>query len=280
MKNFFENLKNIKIKDGKKVIFEIFCFKNQLRYICITNSSLKDLIEVAFYSQYPDIKINVALDYLSTLPPNIPNNNFDIWGEEYKLKEENIYQLNVVKNDIVSEKDSKIIDPITILLEATAKSDYQGMILIQIVLSQLNDKQKDNYKLEGDNVINKLLGKPVVTNKSFRSEFLSAFIQMMKEAAGVHDFLKFGESNGDKKEEKKEPSAEDKAKAETLKTKNNFGVFAVSLRSAYISPKICTEKFVSSSVGMFIKQFASSNNSFDTIPDKGTEYKVEGLIPK
>jgi hypothetical protein len=78
MKNFFENLKNIKIKDDKKVIFEILCFKNQLRYICITPKSLRDLIEVAFYSQYTDIKILEVADYLSTLPPNIPNNNFDI----------------------------------------------------------------------------------------------------------------------------------------------------------------------------------------------------------
>jgi hypothetical protein len=78
MKNFFENLKNIKIKEGKNIIFEIFCFKNQLRYICIVPKSLKDLVEVAFYSQYPDINISESLDCLSTLPPNIPNNNFDI----------------------------------------------------------------------------------------------------------------------------------------------------------------------------------------------------------
>jgi len=78
MKNFFENLKNIKIKDGKKITFEILCFKNQLRYICITPKSLKDLVEVAFYSQYTDIKILEVMDYLSALPPNIPNNNFDI----------------------------------------------------------------------------------------------------------------------------------------------------------------------------------------------------------
>jgi len=78
MKNFFENLKNIKLKDNKKIIFELFCFNNQLRYIVIAPKSLKDLVEVAFYSQYPDIKIIESLDFLSTLPPNIPNNSFDI----------------------------------------------------------------------------------------------------------------------------------------------------------------------------------------------------------
>ncbi|MDD4784077.1 MAG: hypothetical protein PHY32_00445 [Candidatus Pacebacteria bacterium] len=78
MKNFFENLKNVKIKDDKRIVFELFCFNNQLRYIIITPKSLKDLVEVAFYSQYPDIKIIESLDYLSTLPPNIPNNSFDI----------------------------------------------------------------------------------------------------------------------------------------------------------------------------------------------------------
>lgn len=270
MKNFFENLKNIKIKDGKKVVFEISCFKNQLRYICIVPKSLKDVIEVIIYSQYPDIKIIESMDYLSTLPPNIPNNSFDIWGEEYKLKKENIYQINVIKNDLVSDKDSKIIDPITILLETIAKTDYQGMVLIQIVLSQLNDKQKAEYKLQSDNVINKLLGKPLIEKKSISKEVLGSLSQVAREMINA----------ASKPEEKKEPSAEDKAKAENLKTKDNFGVFGCNFRVAYVSPKACTEKFVSSSIGMFIKYFTSSNNSFEAISDKGIELKVEGLIPK
>ncbi len=78
MKNFFENLKNIKIKDGKTIIFEIICFKNQLRYFCITPKSLKDLVEVGIYSQYPDIRIAEVTDVLSTLAPNIPNVSFDV----------------------------------------------------------------------------------------------------------------------------------------------------------------------------------------------------------
>lgn len=272
MKNFFENLKNVKIKEGNRVVFEILCFKNQLRYICIVPKSLKDLIEVAFYSQYPDIKISELSDPLSTLPPNIPNNNFDIWGEEYKLKKENIYQINVIKNDIISDKDSKIIDPITILLEATAKADYQGVIAIQIILSQLNDAQKAVFKLESDNVINKLLGKPIIEKKSFGKELLGLSTQVAKE------ILNF--STPSKPEEKKEASPEDKAKANELKSKEAFGTFACNFRVAYISPKACTEKFVSASVSMFIKRFASSQNSFDAIADKGIELKVDGLIPK
>jgi len=270
MKNFFENLKNIKIKDDKKIVFEISCFKNQLRYICIVPKSLKDVIEVIIYSQYPDIKIIESLDYLSTLPPNIPNNSFDIWGEEYKLKKENIYQINVIKNDLVSDKDSKIIDPITILLETIAKTDYQGMVLIQIVLSQLNNKQKAEYKLQSDNVINKLLGKPLIEKKSISKEVLGSLSQVAREMINA----------ASKPEEKKEPSVEDKTKAENLKTKDNFGVFGCNFRVAYVSPKACTEKFVSSSVGMFIKYFTSSSNSFEAISDKGIEVKVEGLIPK
>ena len=272
MKNFFENLKNIKIKEGNKIVFEILCFKNQVRYVCIVPKSLKDLVEVAFYSQYPDIKINELIDPLSSLPPNIPNNNFDIWGEEYKLKKENVYQINVIKNDIISDKDSKIIDPVTILLESTAKSDYQGVVAVQIVLSQLNDKQKAAYKLESDNVINKLLGKPIVEKKSFDKVLISLSGQVVKEMLNP--------SAPSKPDEKKEASPEDKAKASELKTKDAFGVFACNFRVAYISPKACTEKFVSASVGMFIKRFTSSQNSFDAIPDKGVELKVEGLIPK
>lgn len=275
MKNFFENLKNVKLKDGRRIVFELFCFNNQLRYIVITPKSLKDLIEVAFYSQYPDIKIIESLDYLSTLPPNIPNNSFDVWGEEYKLKKENIYQINVIKSDIVSEKDSKIIDPVTILLESTAKADFQGMVIIQIVLSQLTDDQKKEYKFESESIINKLLGKPMPADFSFPRDLIGAVSQML------HEMLFFNyEFPTDGKAEKKEASAEDKTKSSDLKTKDNFGTFACNFRVAYVSPKTTTEKFVPPSIGMFVKQFASSNNSFDAIASQGVEFKAEDVFSK
>ncbi len=272
MKNFFENLKNIKIKDGKKITFEILCFKNQLRYICITPKSLRDLVEVAFYSQYTDIKILEVMDYLSALPPNIPNNNFDIWGEEYKLKKESIYKINVIRNDIVSDKDSKVIDPITILAEAADKTDYQGITVVQIVLSQLSDPQKASYTLESDNVINKLLGKPVIEKKTLQKEVLGLLKILLTQVLNPN--------KEDKKEEKKEIPPEDKAKASDLKSKNDLGVFACNFRVAYIAPKACIQKFVSPSISMFVKQFTSSSNSFEGNADKGVELKVEGLLPK
>jgi len=272
MKNFFENLKNIKIKDDKKVVFEIICCKNQLRYLCILPKSLKDLIEVAFYSQYPDIKINEISDFVCQLPPNIPNNNFDIWGEEYKLKKESIYQINTIKSDIISDKDSKVIDPITILLETTAKADYQGIIIFQIVLSQLNKIQKEKYSIESDNVINKILGKPPIVKKTATEEFLVLFTQVFRDVISA--------ASAPKEEVKKEPSSEDKEKAKNLKTKNDYGVFSCNFRVAYISPKECTEKFVPSSINMFIQRFTSSQNSFEAIANKGVELKTETLLDK
>jgi hypothetical protein len=157
-------------------------------------------------------------------------------------------------------------------LETTAKADYQGMILVQIILTQLNDKQKLDYQIESDNIINKLLGKPVIEKINFGKEFLRISNQVLKEMLNP--------AAEAKPEEKKEPSAEDKAKASDLKTKNNYGVFACNFRVAYISPKTCTEKFVSSSIGMFVKRFTSDQNSFDAISEKGIELKVEGLISK
>jgi len=139
-------------------------------------------------------------------------------------------------------------------------------------LSQLNDSQKLKYKIEGDNVINKLLGKPIVEKKPLQKEVLGLLTIMVKEMLNP--------SKEEKKEEKKEVSPEDKAKANDIKTKNDLGVFACNFRVAYIAPKACIQKFVPLGIGMFVKQFASSQNSFDSIVDKGVELKVEGLIPK
>lgn len=278
MKNFFENIKNVKMKDGKNVVFEIICLKSQLHFLCITKKSLKDLVEVAFYSQYPEIKIVEVNDYLSTLPPNIPNQSFDIWGEEYKLKKEDIYSLNIITKDNADNKDDKKekqnqeTDPIAILAEVADRIDYSGVMVIQLILRQMDDTEKAEYKLKCDNVTNKLLGKPVVEKIKFSDIPTNA----LKEVMGI--LIPKPEA---KPAEAKPASAEDTAKAGELKKKNELGTFPVNFRVSYISIKDNSQKFISSALSMFVKQFANVNgNSFDAIANKGIEFKLEKPIDK
>ncbi|MDD3156226.1 MAG: hypothetical protein PHP14_02250 [Candidatus Pacebacteria bacterium] len=158
------------------------------------------------------------------------------------------------------------------MLETTAKADYQGIIIFQIVLSQLNKIQKEKYSIESDNVINKILGKPPIVKKTATEEFLVLFTQVFRDVISA--------ASAPKEEVKKEPSSEDKEKAKNLKTKNDYGVFSCNFRVAYISPKECTEKFVPSSINMFIQRFTSSQNSFEAIANKGVELKTETLLDK
>ncbi|HRZ29909.1 MAG TPA: hypothetical protein P5052_04195 [Candidatus Paceibacterota bacterium] len=149
------------------------------------------------------------------------------------------------------------------------------MVIIQIVLAQLNDKQKGEYKFESETVVNKLLGKPPPSNSAspnFKKDLVDVTSQMINEMLHANQVSK--------EEEKKEASSEDKTKASDLKAKDNFGTFACNFRVAYIAPKINTEKFVSSSISMFVKQFASSNNSFEAIDSKGIEFKNEDMFSK
>jgi hypothetical protein len=159
------------------------------------------------------------------------------------------------------------------LLESTAKADFQGMVIIQIVLSQLTDDQKKEYQFESESVVNKLLGKPIPVDFSFPRDLIGVVSQM------IHEMMFFNyDLSTEKKEEKKEPSADDKTKASDLKAKDGFGTFACNFRVAYVSPKTTTEKFVPPSIGMFVKQFAGSNNSFDAILSKGVEFKGDDIF--
>jgi hypothetical protein len=112
-------------------------------YMRILNIWL-DLAESTIYSQYPDAEIRVVDDYTQKVPQNIPNEEWDMYGEDYSLLREESYPIKTYsaffeeKPEVV--KEEKRLDPINSILEAYSKIKPTEQFWLQIVAAPILDR--------------------------------------------------------------------------------------------------------------------------------------------
>lgn len=103
-----------------------------------------DLAESTIYSQYPEAEIRVVDDYTQKVPQDIPNKEWDMYGEDYSLFREESYPIKTYsmffeeKPEVV--KEEKRLDPITNILESYSKLKPTEQFWLQIVVAPILDK--------------------------------------------------------------------------------------------------------------------------------------------
>ena len=63
--------------------FEMTGHAGGIRFYARIPAQFRNMIESAIYSQYPDIEIVEAEDYVDLLPAVLPNNIYDLWGNNF-----------------------------------------------------------------------------------------------------------------------------------------------------------------------------------------------------
>ena len=115
--------------------FEIVSIGGEPHFFVRTPADIRDSVEAALYSQYPDAEISEAPDYVKMVPQDIPNKDWDLWGADYRLLKPNAYPIKTYR-DFETEheaKEEKRVDPIAGLLESMAKIQPGEQLWIQIV---------------------------------------------------------------------------------------------------------------------------------------------------
>ncbi|MFA5000921.1 MAG: hypothetical protein WC531_01695 [Candidatus Paceibacterota bacterium] len=96
----------------------------------------KNVVEARIYSQYPEVEISEAEDYVKEVTFGQPNSPWDIKGWEYNLDKADAYPIKTYI-DYEMEKDPKEefkIDPMTPLLEFLSSIKPTERIWIQIMI--------------------------------------------------------------------------------------------------------------------------------------------------
>lgn len=249
--------------------FEMAGTGGDIHFYVRTQTKYRNLVESQIYAQYPDAELAEVEDYLSVLPPFLPNDEYDLWGGELILSKEDAYPIRTYPE--FEEKGTgpdivKRIDPVASLAETLSTLEYKEYISVQLLIRPSGE----GWIKKGQAVVDKLMGKKAKAESDI----------LAKAVFGIDALLPGGTPA--QKEEKKEHEQLSPGKQDVLKAvEHSFTKlgFEGGIRLVYIFPqKMFHITHLAAMNGAF-KQFASpSLNSFKL--NKNTTPPIRGFLYK
>jgi hypothetical protein len=145
--------------------WEIASIEGKIHFYLRAMKQHRVAIESALYGHYPDIEIHEATDYVKLVPPTVPNEEWDIYGEDWYLAKENAYPIKTYEKFFEPQgerisAEEKRIDPIISLLEGMSKLGPGENYWVQFTTVPVFDHDEPEWRKEGIKIINKLSKRP------------------------------------------------------------------------------------------------------------------------
>jgi len=145
--------------------FEIASIEGSVHFFVRCLSGHKTSIETALYAHYPDLEIRVSSDYTKLVPPTVPNDEWDMYGEDWILGNKFCYPIKTYEKFFEPQgerisAEEKRMDPIISLLEGMSKLGQGEHYWVQFIAVPIADIDEPEWKKEGISAINKLSKRP------------------------------------------------------------------------------------------------------------------------
>lgn len=144
--------------------WEIASIEGQIHFYVRVMAQHRTAVETAIYGYYPEIEINEVSDYTKLVPQNIPNEEWDIYGEDFELAKPAAYPIRTYEKffEPQGEKisaEEKRIDPITSLLELLSKLGQGEHFWLQFIIMSITDYD-DPWRKRAEKEITKIAKRP------------------------------------------------------------------------------------------------------------------------
>lgn len=131
-------------KKQKAFSFEIISIEGYTQFLVRTETEFRDLVESAIYAQYPDAEITEVEDYVNNIPAHFPNPDYDVFGVEFKLAEEDAYPIRTYPHfEHNISKDQIFSDPMAGILENFSRIGKGENLWLQVVVQPINNEWKE-----------------------------------------------------------------------------------------------------------------------------------------
>lgn len=145
--------------------FEIASLGGEIHFFVRILKEWKDTFESAIYSYYPEAEISVVEDYAQKVPADIPNKEWDLYGEEFSFMKDDAYPIRTYPTFFEERPDmpleEKRLDPMFSLLEALSMLKPAEQLWLQIVAAPvLNKDIPGGWISKGEEIANKLAKRP------------------------------------------------------------------------------------------------------------------------
>ncbi|MGC9599105.1 MAG: hypothetical protein ABSE18_01845 [Minisyncoccia bacterium] len=127
---------------------EIVSFGGEIHLYVRAWRKQKEIIQAAFFANYPDVEIVETDDYIDRLPASVGEmykSGYDLWGSEFILEREPAYPIRSYM-DFESPDEEKQFDPMSTFLEVLGKVKREEMLCIQYLIRPASMKWRDKYQ--------------------------------------------------------------------------------------------------------------------------------------
>lgn len=178
---------------------EIVSMEGYVQFLVHTWKKYRDLVEAAFYAQYPEAEITEIQDYTGVIPHRYPDPEWDIWGTEFVLKKPYALPIRTYLQFEHVPSEEYFKSPLSPLLEVMGSVRRGEFLWMQLLIAAGDDSWKD----AGKAFVDKMLGKQPVAKKSAVDTLMEAPAWWLAE---VRNQALGGEQAEAKKPEKKDES--------------------------------------------------------------------------
>ncbi len=155
--------------------FELMSLEGQIHFLARVNTKHRKMLETTLYSHYPELEIQEIPDPAKNFPKNIPNDEWDLYGEDYILGREAPYPIKTYEKffEPQGEKisaEEKRIDPINSLLETMAGFGPGENYWMQIIIMGAFDEDEPDFKKTGEAIVSKIAKRPTKKGSTFSQQ--------------------------------------------------------------------------------------------------------------
>jgi hypothetical protein len=141
------------------------------------------VVESVLYSHYPEVEIREVPDYTKNVPQNMPNEDWDMYGEDYILGKEDTLPIKTFSKFFEPQgeriaQEEKRVDPVASLLEGMGRLKAGEQVWLQYVTTpiEIGDTPVD---AEAKEMVRKLSRRPEKKKMTLWDHFKEAFVEVV-----------------------------------------------------------------------------------------------------
>lgn len=115
--------------------FEMLGTKDGIRFFVYLPARHRNILETAFFSQYPHVEIEEAEDYTKLFPQDLPNKEYDIFGSDLILGRDDAYPIRTyLEFEDDTEDEERNVDPMAVAAEVMSRLDQDEVVWLQLLV--------------------------------------------------------------------------------------------------------------------------------------------------
>ena len=161
--------------------FEIASLGGYVQFFVHCQNKYRDLVESAFYAQYPDAEIVEVTDYTGEVPSRFPDEDWDLFGTEFILKRPSHLPIRTHIQFEHSIAEDPFKDPMSGMLEVMSSLKPGEHLWLQFLITPTDTGWRDKGEVE----VAKMAGRKKAPKKSVVQSVIEMPMQAVQELTGI-----------------------------------------------------------------------------------------------